>query len=253
MNELKEKRGLLIRCSYTIALAVILISIGANAGPLTTPNTFAAGTPAVAAEVNANFSAVETEVNDNDARIAALAPQISSTDVFTFFLPDGTAAAGDIVGTAELQRAASGVAVRIDTTMLTPGNAYSVWWIIFNNPGACDPSGCSDADFGITAVEASVLNATGRVADANGNGDVSFNAFLPVGFIHTAPASGNLRQPFGPGLQNVQGAEIHLVIKSHGPATGNIEQISTLMADCVDPAVMPAGCYDPQAMMFPLP
>ncbi|NVJ60656.1 MAG: hypothetical protein HWE27_09700 [Gammaproteobacteria bacterium] len=33
------------------------------------PNTFTAGTPARAAEVNANFSAIETAVDDNDARI----------------------------------------------------------------------------------------------------------------------------------------------------------------------------------------
>ncbi|MHC4958526.1 MAG: hypothetical protein ACYTGN_09125 [Planctomycetota bacterium] len=42
------------------------------AGPVTIPHTFSSGTAAVAAEVNANFSAVRTAVNDNDGRIAAL-------------------------------------------------------------------------------------------------------------------------------------------------------------------------------------
>lgn len=44
---------------------------GVWAGDLTLPNTFTSGTPAVAAEVNANFSAVETEVDDNNSRITA--------------------------------------------------------------------------------------------------------------------------------------------------------------------------------------
>ncbi len=53
--------------------ALWLLSTGpALAGPLTIPNTFTTGTPAVAAEVNDNFAAVDTAVNDNDARIAEL-------------------------------------------------------------------------------------------------------------------------------------------------------------------------------------
>ena len=42
------------------------------AGEVTIPNTFTAGTPAVASEVNGNFTAVKTAVDDNDGRIAAL-------------------------------------------------------------------------------------------------------------------------------------------------------------------------------------
>lgn len=47
----------------------ILLAGGARAGSVTIPNTFTSGTPAKASEVNANFSAVETAVDDNDARI----------------------------------------------------------------------------------------------------------------------------------------------------------------------------------------
>lgn len=43
-----------------------------HAGEVTIPNTFASDTPAVAAEVNANFTAVKTAVDDNDSRVAAL-------------------------------------------------------------------------------------------------------------------------------------------------------------------------------------
>jgi len=179
----------------------------------------------------------------------------SKTDVFTFFLEDEvTRAPGNVVGEATLKRSKEGVNLTVHTTALGPGNAYTIWWIIFNNPGACAPTGCSGADFpqngGDPAVEASVMNATGRVADSDGN--AWFTAFLPGGFMHTNPASGDVRQAFGPGLQNVKGAEIHVVVRCHGPWSGNVEQISTLFGDC-DNAASPSGCFDAQAAVFPLP
>jgi hypothetical protein len=233
-----------------LACSSFLFVLSASAGDLTTPNTFTAGTAAVAAEVNENFAAVEVAVDDNDARISGLQGDVSTADATTFFLPDDTPAAGDVVGTGTLTRTAQGANFVINTTMLDADSAYTLWWIIFNNPAACDPAGCSGPDLGMPAVEGSVMNATGRVADANGN--ATFSAFVPVGFMHTNPASGNLRQVFGPGLQDVWGAEIHVVIRSHGPATGNVEQISTLLGDCVNEA-SPTGCYDGQAVAFPLP
>ncbi len=57
---------------------MVFVSIGANAANLTIPNTFVANTPAVAAEVNGNFGAVEAAVDDNNARIAALEATIAS-------------------------------------------------------------------------------------------------------------------------------------------------------------------------------
>ena len=57
-----------------VALAAVCLTLTqiAMAGPVNTPNTFTSGTPAIAAEVNDNFAAVETAVNDNDARIVQL-------------------------------------------------------------------------------------------------------------------------------------------------------------------------------------
>lgn len=50
-------------------ISVYVMSPGIQAGQVNIPNEFAADTPAVAAEVNENFDALETEVNDNDSRI----------------------------------------------------------------------------------------------------------------------------------------------------------------------------------------
>lgn len=173
----------------------------------------------------------------------------SKADVNTFFNADDTPADGHKVGKATLKRSKEGVNVTVHTTELGPGNAYTIWWIIFNNPGAC-AAGCAGPDLGNPLVEGSVMNATGRVADSDGN--AWFSAFLPAGFMHTNPSNGDLRQVFGPGLQNVNGAEIHIVIRCHGPSTGSVEQISTLLGDCNN-AASPTGCYDAQAAAFPLP
>ena len=57
---------------YLLSAMLIAITTSLQAGSLTVPSTFSAGTPAVAAEVNGNFTAVKTAVDDNDSRITAL-------------------------------------------------------------------------------------------------------------------------------------------------------------------------------------
>jgi Collagen triple helix repeat (20 copies) len=52
--------------------AIVLTTLSASAGDVTIPNTFTSGTPAKAADVNANFSAVATAVNGNAQDIATL-------------------------------------------------------------------------------------------------------------------------------------------------------------------------------------
>lgn len=62
------------RNTLTVAGAALLalLTTGIAQGALAVPNNFTAGSPAVAAEVNANFDAVQTVVNDNASRIATL-------------------------------------------------------------------------------------------------------------------------------------------------------------------------------------
>lgn len=52
-----------------LALFLLVATSSPYAGPLTVPNEFESGTPALATEVNENFDEVETEVSDNSARI----------------------------------------------------------------------------------------------------------------------------------------------------------------------------------------
>ncbi len=62
----------------TIIMFVAATTVVTWAGSVTIPNSFTAGEAAVAAEVNANFTAVKTAVNDNDSRISTNASDISS-------------------------------------------------------------------------------------------------------------------------------------------------------------------------------
>lgn len=69
-------RFLLITISL-ITLASV-VSNPVHASEVTIPNTFSTGTPAVAAEVNANFTAAKTAVDDNHSRIAALETTVAA-------------------------------------------------------------------------------------------------------------------------------------------------------------------------------
>ena len=68
-----------------LIITAIFLTGSAIADDLTIPNTFKAGTPARAAEVNDNFTAVEASVDDNAQDIAANTLQIGnvSTGVST--------------------------------------------------------------------------------------------------------------------------------------------------------------------------
>jgi hypothetical protein len=170
----------------------------------------------------------------------------------------GVAADGSVVNgsSAKLTRGDGMVWIRVNTTEL-PSGAYTNWWIIFNNPAACT-DGCGMDDFGNSAVMASVIWATGGVVGVNGVG--TFNAHLEEGVLPSGPG----QIAFGPGLLDAREAEIHYVVKYHGPAVPAIleKQMTTIYGGCIGGPGQPpdpvAGdrlfpCYDPQASVLPLP
>ena len=62
---------------YFISAILFVVVAPLQASSLVVPKSFTAGTPAVAADVNANFTAVQTSVDDNDTRITTNATGIS--------------------------------------------------------------------------------------------------------------------------------------------------------------------------------
>lgn len=77
-----------------MAIGFAMLPLLSLASEVTVPNTFVAGTKAVADEVNANFSATETAINDNHDRISALETAVEELQtspglvVDTFYFAD---------------------------------------------------------------------------------------------------------------------------------------------------------------------
>src|SRR3546814_14064669 len=88
-----------------------------------------------------------------------------------FSISDGMPIAG---ASATLLRSSRSISLTAQVAGLEPDTAYTVWWLIFNNPRASShPSGlagaaCGEADIGDSAVNASVVWATGLVSDLYG-------------------------------------------------------------------------------------
>lgn len=56
--------------TYLLTVVFVLMTGPVWAGSVTIPNTFTSGTKAIAADVNANFNAVKSAVDDNDTRLS---------------------------------------------------------------------------------------------------------------------------------------------------------------------------------------
>lgn len=143
-------------------------------------------------------------------------------------------------------RNADGVAYTISTTGLLPGGAYTNWWVIFNEPQFCSPPGCGADDFpqngGNPNAGASVLWATGRVVDANGQGN--FASHLAAGGVSSAPG----QVLFGPALLNPR-AEIHIIVRSHGPASGDPNVLQLQLTTVAGGCSLSNPCQDQQFVL----
>ena len=119
-------------------------------------------------------------------------------------------------GSSTLVRAQDGLAFQLGTTGLRPNAPYTVWWVAFNPGNECisstDPCSCT-ADSLRPGLD-SVFFAAGAMTDllgtANFVGNIGYGE-VPAGFDQV-PFGGI----FGVGIE--PGAEIHFVIRDHGPA-----------------------------------
>lgn len=149
---------------------------------------------------------------------------------------------GEVTGTSTLHRSNNGITVNYKTTGLTPGYAYTLWIVIWNSPGNCaTPNQCNDGDFGIAdQVEVELLYGGGHVVGNNGIGNFSAH-------LNEDDVSGSINYLFGlppaGGLQsgNSLGAEVHFVLRSHGPSIPGMvnEQIGGYLGGC--PQTFPYG------------
>ena len=137
-----------------------------------------------------------------------------------------------------LARTKNGVTATLHTQELEDGDAYTLWWVIFNHPKNCEHpipgvTSCGEGDvfaqpLGDTDVKVSVQYAGGNIV--GGTGRVDFGAYLGEG--ETPDAPGQL--VFGSGLIDSKKAEVHLVVRSHGKVFPPMEgaQLSTFGGAC---------------------
>ena len=141
----------------------------------------------------------------------------------------------ELPGTSTLTRTDSGISMTVHATDLIPGNAYTVWFVVFNTPANClVPGGCTVADVFANRGTPSLRFAAGHVMGDGGIGD--FGGHLSVGntggpACSTNPATLGF---CGPGLLDSRLAVVHLVVRSHGPAIPDLlpEQISSFLGAC---------------------
>lgn len=247
----------MIKLNYSLLLALLfLIVSGCNKEPVS-PETF----------------------TKSDSEIEQRSPTIVQETPVIFFMPAGDLGGPDNVlepgtpypptkgASATLKRTSNYLQFNIHTTGLPPGG-YTVWWVIFNDPGTCTAPGpggnlCGEADLG--ASYNGVVWATGKVVKDNGVGN--FSNRLYVGEERT-PGTQQIivGDMISSPLANPMEAEVHLIIKYHGPASEDPEvlndQINTFLGSCGPDEgansfyagpVFGYQCFDPQAAIFLAP
>jgi len=172
---------------------------------------------------------------------AEIEPVVSTT--FVEWAPDGPMVEG---AESTLVRMEHGFYATFNAVELEPGDAYTMWWVIFNKPENCSDGECglndaflfdANGDQLLTdegapqwnfpahaATEFALGRATGSVIDADGTAE--FRAHLPVGDDNEFD--------FGPGLLNPFTAEVHLVIRTHSQMIPGLlhEQLNTPWGGC---------------------
>lgn len=144
-------------------------------------------------------------------------------------LPKGTE-----VGSTQLVRTRQGIYYSLRASQLTPGHVVTVWAVVFNQPQNCAdfPAACQGSDLSNADVLGDAVYTSGGLVRPNGT--IHLRAFLREG-----DASGSMAHEvstaFPPtGLLDLDAAEVHLVIRDHGPAIpGKVyEQRSSFTGGC---------------------
>jgi len=84
--------------SLAAALVLLAAVFDSHAAGVTIPNTFTPGTPARAADVNANFSAVSSAVNGIDTRLSSVEAQLPASTTLTITQTSLTVGSTVVVG-----------------------------------------------------------------------------------------------------------------------------------------------------------
>ncbi len=153
-----------------------------------------------------------------------------------------------VAGTATLTRTKDALWVDIDATGVVAGHAYTLWFVVFDNPRGCGKDGCGLPDLGSPQARVTLVNAGGAVATGAAH---SFLGYLDRHDI------GDRQLLLGDrhGVDNTYKSELHVILRSHGAAevdAANLAaQLSEVGAFCNLPSPpTPDGCSDDGVMIF---
>lgn len=181
----------------------------------------------------------------------APAPSLNAAPMVVSTAPifDAFGTGSDISGEATLTRSKDGLWLAIAAEGLVEGHAYTLWWVIFDNPAGCKDGGCGLDDLDRTSARVTLVNGDGFVA---GGGVDEFQTHLDRHDVGGREVL--LGDPSG--VDNPYKAEVHVVVRSHGEGEANpadlAVQTSTFGGFCNLP-VPPTedGCLDVGAAVFP--
>ena len=159
-------------------------------------------------------------------------------------------AEGERKGRSLLVRDYGGVMMSLRTSDIERRSTVTIWWVVFNYPENCATTPCSANDLANPATGFDVLGA------ADG-GVIRSKRPSYIGVLRANDTSGSINPLLGAepiGLLDPFEAEIHLVVRSHGPMIrGQVrEQITTFEGGCtqfLDPPAVPQApgeCADIQ-------
>ena len=183
--------------------------------------------------------AIVAAAHDDDQRKHHPKKTYQTVNIFQFGNPSVK-----LGGAATLYRSRNRLEMRVATSGLDANSAYTVWWVLFNNPDGCTPPGCGLDDVvpqPNPAAGVSVFYAAGFVTGVDGVGNV--DAYADAG-----PLPEGIDIETGEGLDRGNGfhAEVHLVVRAHGVITpGQVDQqIGSFNGGCAP------TCGNRQAAVF---
>lgn len=171
----------------------------------------------------------------------AIAANVSNATVYQF-------GSNQIVGSSSLMRSPTGVSFSVDTHGPEDGSSLdshmvTIWLVVFNQPEHCTAEGgtnghpaCSLDDVmnamsgGPNEPQIDVLYGAGNVV--GNETQAHFAGHKSVGDLNKAT--------FGIGLQDSRRAEIHLVVRSHGPLVAGYGEQSGNVAESIGSFI--GGC-----------
>lgn len=134
--------------------------------------------------------------------------------------------------TATLVRRDDGVSFSFRTTTLRPGHAYTIWFVVINNPAACAATPCSGPDVILNpATDSQVTYGAGHLSGGAGRG--AFAGSFAAGSIEGWLPDGGMWDP--------RTAQVQLVLNDHGPVIPSYlpEMTHTYRAGCTDASIPP--------------